>query len=205
MQAFKIRANVGSIILNLFRINPQRNSNESVLVGILGLYTGSVGPADRLLMEVLNQIDIERSLNILSSSEIWNAFRNNWSRSNLESVSCSLQSPFALIDSGAMQLAILDFNVAVGNKEIEMAIDESKNEDIQKLYATYDPSFWLPIIAYCLRQIVHSSELTVLIENSSVGYALVCLSAKQESIRKMAAYVLVNWEHLCGVCNPFEI
>jgi len=184
-------------------INPLRNSNESVLVGILALYSGSIGPADRLLMEVLNRIDTERSLNLLSSPETWTAFKNNWSRSNVESISSSLQSPCALIDSDGMQRVILDFDINAGTAEIDITIDVLNNstKEMQRLYATYDPSFWLPIIAYCLKTLAYSSDLTLLVENSSVGYALVCLSANQENIREMAAHVLINWERLCWVRN----
>jgi hypothetical protein len=199
-ESLYLQVKIASIIFYLFMINPLRNSNESVLVGILGRYNGSLGPADRLLMEVLNRIDAERSLNLLSSQETWIAFRNNWSRSNVESISSSLQSPFTLIDSDAMQRVILDFDVNAGIAEVDTGIDISMNStEMQRLCATYDPSFWLPIIAYCLKTLAHSSELTLLIENSSIGYALVCLSAHQENIREMATHVLMNWERLCGV------
>ena len=195
--------NTARIIYNLFMINPKRNSNESVLVGILGMYTGSVGLADRLLMEVLIRIDVERSLNILSSSDTWNAFRNNWSRSHVESISSSLESPFALIDSDGIRRNTFDFNIDVGTTKLENGMDTSKSQisadKIPDSYSMYDPTFWLPVISYCLKKAVHSAELALLIDNSAVSYALVCLSAKEENIRKMAGYVLVAWEHQCEV------
>jgi hypothetical protein len=205
MESSEIRANISSIIFSLYMINPQRSSNESVLAGILGLYTGLVRFSDRLLMAVLYRIDLERSINILSSPETWNAFRNNWSRSHVKSISSSLESPFTLIDSDAMQQAILDFYVDVGNTEVQIPIEHSKTSvlEMHNSCDTFDPLFWLPIIVYSLEKTSHSSEMTMMIENSSIGYALVCLSAKQESIRKMAAYLLVKWQHLCEVCNNF--
>jgi hypothetical protein len=200
-ESLRLQANTAHIIYNLFMINPERNSNESILVGILGMHTGSVGPADRLLTEVLIQIDVERSLNILSSSNTWNAFRNNWSRSHLESISSSLESPFALIDSDGMRGNTLDFNIEA--TKVENGIDTSKfqisADNVRDSYAMYDPTFWLPVIAYCLRKVVHSSQLILLIDNSAVGYALACLSAKQETIRKIAGYILVSWERQCEV------
>ena len=208
MESLQRQANTAQIIYNLFMINPQRNSNESVLVGILGMYTGSVGLADCLLTEVLIQIDVERSLNILTSSDTWNAFRNNWSRSHVESVSSSLQSPFTLIDSDGMRRNTFEFDIEVGTNKVENLVDISKSQisadKARNSYAIYDPIFWLPIIAHCLRKVIHSSELTLLIDNSAVGYTLACLSAQQESVRKMAGYVLVTWEHQCEVpllCN----
>ena len=203
LETLRLQLNTAHIIYSLFMINPKRNSTESVLVGILGMHTGSVGPADRLLTEMLIRIDVERSLNILSSSDTWNAFRNNWSRFHVESFSSSLESPFALIDLDGMRQNTLDFNIEVGTTKVENGIDTSKlqilPDKIRDLYAMYDPTFWLPVISYCLRKVVHSSELTLLIDNSAVSYALVCLSAKEERIRKMAGHVLVTWEHECEV------
>ena len=203
LESLLLQANTAHIIYSLFMINPMRNSNESVLVGILGMHTGSVGPADRLLTELLIRIDVERSLNILSSSDTWNAFRNNWSRSHVESISSSLESPFTLIDSDGMRRNTFDFNIEVDTTKIENGIDTSKFQiSVDKIlhsYTMYDPTFWLPVISYCLRKVVHSSELTLLIDNSAVSYALACLSAKQENIRKMAGYVLVTWERQCEV------
>lgn len=202
-ETLRLQLNKVHIIYSLFMINPKRNSNESVLVSILGMHSGSVGPADRLLTEILIRIDVERSLNILSSPDTWNAFRNNWSRFHVEGISSSLESPFALIDLDGMRQNTLNFNIEVGTTKVESGIDTSKfqilPEKILGSYTIYDPTFWLPVISYCLKKVVHSSELTLLIDNSAVPYALVCLSAKEESIRRMAGHVLVNWEHECEV------
>jgi hypothetical protein len=199
-----LRANITHIIHNLFMINPTRNSTVSVLAGILGLYTGSVGPADVLLRKVLNRIDEEESLNLISSSETWNAFRNNWSRSHVEAISSSLQSPFALIDSGEIRRNIVEFNPEI---HVDQSIGQEKAEDVKNLpilYRTYDPLFWLPVIAFCLEKLGHSSDLTLLVDNFSIGYVLVCLSSKQLVIRKMAASLLLRFEHLSEVTPYFN-
>jgi hypothetical protein len=206
-ESFVLRMNIASIVSNLFMINPSGNSSESVLVGILDVYTGSVGLADRLLMHVMQHIDLERSLNVLSSSETWNAFKKNWSRSHIEALVSSLQSPFALIDPDAMRVNVLEFEVDITNSNIEEDICEARPKNlfggIEDAYRKYDPLFWLPIIAYCLEKVIHPSDLVLLIEVSAIGYVLVCLSSKCNTIRKMAAAVLVKWEHLCEVINVF--
>jgi len=181
-------------------INPPRNTSESVLIGILSLYMGSRGAADRLLIKVVERIDSEKSLNLLTSDEIWNSFRNNWSRSHIETLSSSLQSPFALIEADTSRRNILEFDV-------EDAV-ETDDQDYTTLKATarmkekyeqYEPSFWLPVIAYCLEKATHQSELMSLINNFAFGYVLVCLSSTRESVRRMAVNILLKWDHLSEV------
>ena len=189
-------------------INPRRTSTESVLIGILGLYSGSVGPADRILTEVLVNIDAERSLNLLSSSDTWNSFKSNWSRYHVESISSSLESPFTLI-SDSMRRNTLEFDINTGTTDIETVIDCSEFpnslEKILGSYLTYEPQFWLPIVAYCLKKVTHSSELSLLIDNSSIAYSLVCLSAKKTVVREMASYLLADWERKCQVFPDWQI
>jgi len=185
-------------------MNPSRNSTESVLIGILSRYTASVQPADSLLRDVLRRIDSERSLNVLSSTETWNAFRASWSRSHLEAIASSLQSPFALIDSDSMQHNVLHLQVPVDISKAGDKISLVHATGTQPDNGLVDPLFWLPIIAYCLDKTTHSSELTLLIENSAIGFALVCLSLNDLTIRRMAGFILVTWEHLCQV-STFSI
>lgn len=186
-------------------MNPGRNSTESVLIGILGRYSGSVRRADSLLWDVLRHIDCERSLNVLSSTETWNAFRISWSRSHLEAIASSLQSPFALIDSESMQHSVLHLQVSVDVSKARDKISLINATGAQLDDRLLDPLFWLPIIAYCLDKTGHSSELTLLIENSAIGFALVCLSSNDLTIRRMAGFILVTWEHLCQVSTFFPV
>jgi hypothetical protein len=197
--------NIVNIIYHLFMMNPLRNSTESVLIGILGHYTASVRPADSLLRDVLRRIDSERSLNVLSSAETWNAFKASWSQSHVEAIASSLQSPFAMIDSDSMQHNVLHLQVSLytSNANDEMSLVNPAG--IQLDDRLLDPFFWLPIIAYCLDKTTHSSELTFLIENSAIGYALVCLSSNDLTIRRMAAFILVSWEHLCQVSTSSTV
>ena len=191
----RLQLNHARIIFDLFMMDPSRNSTESVLVGVLGHYTASSRRSDSLLREILERIDSERSLNILSSAETWNAFRANWSRSHLEALASSMESPFALIDSESMHYNIIHFQVAG-----DIAIDNGKvsAENVERVRLDdrlLDPLFWLPIIAYSLEKATHASELTLLIENSAIGYALVCLSSTELTIRKMAGFILATWEN----------
>jgi hypothetical protein len=208
-ESFILRMNIALIVYNLFMINPSNNSTESALVGVLGLYTGSVGPADRLLLQVMQRIDLERSLNVLSSSETWNAFRRSWSHSHTEAILSSLQSPFALIDPDATRVNVLEFEVDIINSGFveDVCKERSRNffRSTQDMYRKYDPWFWLPVIAYCLEKVIHPSELVLLIEVSAVGYALVALSSKCKAIQKMAAAVLIKWERLCEVIGGFQV
>jgi hypothetical protein len=191
---------ISLIIQKLFLINPRRNCNESVLLGLLGIYKGTLGRADLWLRHVLEYIDEETSLNITSSSNTWNAFRTNWSRAHVEAVSSSLESPFSLIDSEITKQSVLDFDTE------PIALPDGGNggllgSDSESLRRrSYDPFFWLPVIAYCLERVKHASDLTILVENLSIGYAFVCLSSKDHKIRKMAASILNRFECLPEVC-----
>ena len=176
-------------------MNIVKNSNESVLVGVLRLYRGCRGKDDRLLLDVMRHIDETRSLTIFSSSETWNAFKTNLPRVNIEPNSSSLLSPFSIMDPNITRNNIAAFDVSVPETE------ETAIEYLQKMDTTYDPNFWLPIIAYCLEKVTHSSDIVLLIENSSIGYALVCLSSMDEMIRKMASTVLIRWEELSQVSS----
>lgn len=208
-ESFILRVNIALIIFNLFMINPSGNSSESVLVGVLGLYTGSVGRADRLLLQVMQRIDLERSLNILSSSETWNAFKKSWSRSHIDALLSSLQSPFALVDPDSTRVNVLEYEVNITSSSFEEDVCEERSTNLfsgtGNAYQKYDPWFWFPIIAYCLEKVVHPSELVLLIEVSAIGYAFVGLSSRCKVIRKMAAAVLIKWEHLCEVIEVYEV
>jgi len=180
-------------------MDPPRNSTHSVLVGVLGHYAASCRRADVLLREVLGRIDSERSLNILSSAETWNAFRTSWSRSHVKALASSLELPFALIDSESMQYNILHFPLSgdVGKRSDYITAVNARG--IQLDDRLLDPIFWLPIIAYSLEKTTHTSELTLLIEISAIGYALVCLSSSDLTIRTMASFILGIWENSCQV------
>ena len=196
----ELRAKIASIVNHLFMINPVRNCNESIVIGILGQYTGSVGPADRLLLSILERIDKEQSLNLISSSETWNAFKNNWSFFHVEAASSSLQSPFSIISPDVTLRNVLEFDPEVSSgPEEEVDGNHSVVDQIHGDYATYDPTFWLPVIAYCLEKVEHPSELTFLVESSAIGYALVCLSSSQETVRRMATSIVSHWRNLCEV------
>lgn len=177
-------------------INPQRNSTESVLTGLLGLYAASLGRSDLWLRIVMEHIDRESSVNIVTSSGTWNAFRNNWSKKHVEAISSTLESPFNLIDADETKRSILEFDTETPlihnlehDKELEPGV-------LALRYRSYDPSFWLPVIAYCLESVRHASDLTGLVDNFSIGYAFVCLSSKDPDVRKMAISILHRFEHL---------
>jgi len=194
LDSLNLRSNIASIIEHLFLIDPSRNSSESTLVGILRMFTGSMGPADQLLMTVLVRLDAEAQLNILSSAEAWNAFRSVWSNYHPEAIASSLDSPFALVDTEDTKRNVVEFQL-----ESALTGNVDKLNDLRTAYRTYEPLFWLPIIAYCLQTVTHSSQLTVMIENYSIGYALVCLSSEREEVRKMAGSILVRWEDMSEV------
>jgi hypothetical protein len=182
------------IIQKLFSIDPIKNSSESVVIGILNLYTGSRSPADRLLLSVLQSIEKERSLSLISSSETWNAFRNSWSRFHVDAISSSLQAPMVLIDTHLTRINTFGFNTVADDPPSPAAF-----RGLQAASRNYDPNFWLPIIGYCLEKVEHSSELLLLIEIYAIGYTTVCLSAEQEVTRKMAASILITFDNLCQV------
>jgi len=190
-------ANIARIIHQLFYLNPPRNSNLSVLIGVLGIYEGSTSPADLCIIEIIKSIDEHRSLNLIFSSETWNAFRNRWSRSHIESLSSSIENPSPLIDSEVMHRTIFNFrtNERKSGQNIQMRGLSSGSEPKSLI----DPEFWLPVIAYCLKKCRHSSDLTVLLENNSIGFAFACLSSENEKVRRMAGSILLNWERLCEV------
>ena len=190
-------ANIARIIYQLFNLNPPRNSNLSVLIGVLGQYEGSTSLADLRMMEIMKSIDQHRSLNLISSSETWNAFRNRWSRSHVESLSSSLENPFPLIDSQDMHHAVLHFraNERKSGQNVRMNSISSGSEPKYLI----DPEFWLPVIAYCLKKCRHTSDLTVLLENNSIGFTFACLSSENEKVQRMAGSILVKWERLCEV------
>jgi hypothetical protein len=189
---FIVRFQISRIIQELFNIDPLKACTESIVIGILGLYAGSVGPGDRVLLDVMERIDEVSGLNLLSSPETWNAFRNRWSRSHVEVVSSSLSSPFSLIDANTTKSNAADFKVVLNAKDVPA-------DQLSSFYQIYDPKFWLPIIAYCLDKVTHSSEVLLLIENYAIGYTLVCLSSQDENIRKMAGSLLVTFEGLAEV------
>lgn len=197
----QLQLNTAQIIFHLFIMDPSRNSTESVLIGVLGHYTASCRHADFLLRQILERIDSERSLNILSSAETWNAFRVSWFRSHVEALASSLETPFALIDSESMQYNILHFQVSgdVGMRRDEIAAVNAGS--IQPDDRQLDPIFWLPIIAYSFEKTLHPSDLTLLIESSAIGYALVCLSSRDLRIRTMASFILATWENACQVSH----
>lgn len=202
------RVNVATIIYRLFMMDPPGNSSESVLIGILSLYTGSLGPADVLLRDVLDLIDSEKSLSVISSSDAWNAFRSSRSRIDIETFSSSLESPFSLIDSETTRRNIFEFDVNIGNSESSYPNDNKvrkcSTDKAQDAYHMYDPKFWLSIIGYCLEKVVHSSNITHLIENFATGYAIVCLSSYDVTIRMRAGSILVRWEYLCEVSQSLK-
>lgn len=171
-----------------------KNSNESVLIGVLSIYSGSRGKADRLLLDVVRAIDETRALNATSSPEIWNAFKNSWSRFEVEAVGSDLDTPFAIIDPAITVRNMVNFDIS---------LDAERSNDVGA-YQRYDPRFWLPVIAYCLEKVAHQSELGLLIDSSAISYALVCLSSKDEAIRKMGGSILLQWERLCQVCLEEE-
>jgi hypothetical protein len=188
--------NTATIIQKLFAMDVLKNSNQSVLVGILGLYTGSKGQTDCILLDVMRRIDETSSMNITSSYETWGAFRSGISRVNVEAISSSLESPFPVIDTDRMRNDIALFDVSPDSAE-PVTLDEA-----EILTTSYDPKFWLPVIAYCLEKATHSSEITLLIGNYSIGYALACLSSKSETVRKMASSILLRWEELSQARFP---
>lgn len=189
----QVRHFIAEIITRLYFTDPVKNRSESVVTGILNLYTGSRSSADRLLLSVLQHADKESSLSLVSSSETWNAFKNSWSRFHVDAISSTLQSPIVIIDSQITRMNVYGFITAeVANSE------ESLSKD-QVACNLYDPRFWLPVIGYCLEKVGHSSELLLLIEIYAIGYALVCLSSDMEATRKMAQSVLVTFESRCQV------
>jgi hypothetical protein len=189
----KVRHFIAEIITRLYFTDPIKNRSESVVTGILNLYTGSRSSADRLLLSVLQHADKESSLSLISSSETWNAFKNSWSRFHVDAISSTLQSPIVIIDSQITRMNVYGFKTAeVANSEESLSKDQVASN-------LYDPSFWLPIIGYCLEKVGHSSELLLLIEIYAIGYALVCLSSDMEVTRKMAQSVLVTFESRCQV------
>jgi len=193
LDSLTLRSNIASIIEHLFLIDPSRNSSESTLVGILRMFNGSIGPADQLLMKILVRLGADQ-LNIISSAETWNAFRSVWSIYHTEAIASSLDSPFALVDTEDTKRNVWEFQL---ESSLTGKLDEL--EDLRIAYRTYDPLFWLPIIAYCLQTVTHPSRLTVMIENYAIGYALVCLSSEREEVRKMAGSILVRWENMSEV------
>jgi len=196
-------ANVIGIIRQLYFMNPRRNSNPSVLIGVLGLYDGSTSPTDKQLMEIMESMDDQRALNLFTSSEIWNAFRNRWSHSHVESLSSTLENPFPLIDPDEMRQNLLPFGTR--NRRDESKVPEGSASSESGLEFPMDPKFWLSVIAYCIEKCKHFSELTILLENSSVGYTFMCLSSENEQVRKMARSILVKWELQCEVCQHHKV
>jgi hypothetical protein len=191
---------IASIAHQLYDMNPGRNSTPSILIGVLGLYHGSTSAADLALMDILKSIDKHRCLNLLSSSETWNAFRSNRSRSHVESLSSSLDNPFPLIDSDEMNQSILYFKTdeCKGGRNVRRDAISSGSER-----KSLDPEFWLSVVSYCLEKCRNSSELTVLLENSAIGFTFVCLSSENEEVRKTAGSILLKWERLCEA-NQFS-
>ena len=189
--AIGLRVNLSIIIKELFEMDVLKNSNESVLIGILNMYTASAGLADRILLDIMRKVDQIRALNVLSSLETWNAFKNSWSRYEVEAVGSTLSTPFSVIGAETTSQNILAFDISFhygGN-----------DSDDSIAYARYDPRFWLPIIGYCLEKTSHQTNIMLLIDSSAIGYALVCLSSKNEEIRHMASSLVIRWEHLCQV------
>jgi len=177
-----------------------KNSNESILRGILELYTGSRHPADRTLLDVMGAIEKGSSLNITSTSIIWNAFRKGWSLRYVDAISSSPESPAGLIIKEYMVYNILNFDCRDDTAPVDAGQTQTFTLDEQRRnLGLSDPRFWLPVIAYCVESVAHSADLTVLIENYAIGYALVCLSSDSENTRKMASSILLTWDHLCGV------
>jgi hypothetical protein len=187
-------ADVVGIIRQLYFMNPPRNSNPSVLIGVLGLYDGSTSPTDMHLMEIMKSIDSERALNLHTSSDTWNAFRNRWSRSHVESLSSSLEHPFPLIDPDEMHQSLICFRTRNDGLELENSSAHKSG-----LKFPVDPEFWLSVIAYCFEKCKHFSELAILLDNFSVAYTFMCLSSESEQVRKMAGSILIKWERLCEV------
>jgi hypothetical protein len=196
MKELTCGVNVAKIIQKLFAMDVLKNSNQSVLVGILGLYTGSRGQVDQILLDVMHQIDETRRINVISSPETWATFRAGMSRFNVEAISSSLESPFTVIELDTMRKNSVEFDVWEDN-----TVDASF-EGAERLNASYDPHFWLPIIAYCFEKATHSSQVTLFMQNYSIGYALVCLSSMHETVRKMATSILIHWEELSQACLP---
>jgi hypothetical protein len=185
-----VRRNKSIIVQKLFEMDIMNNSNESVLIGLLNVYTGSAGQADRTLLDVLKKIDDVRALNILSSQDTWCAFRNTRSQFGIEAVDSTLTSPFPLIDRETTYQNLKQFSVDLSSESLK---------DDRHSYERYDPEFWLPLIGYCLEKATRQADLSLLIDTWSIGYVLICLSSKDYGIRKMAGSILVRWEDLCHV------
>lgn len=198
----QVRVNIATVIQQLLLIDSQKNSNESVLRGVLELYTGSRHPADCILFDIMRTIEGVSSLNISSNSNSWNAFRKVWSVRYVDAISSSPESPSGLIIKDYMLANILNFDChdEISHKDEGL---EKLDEQMRKVTSA-DPRFWLPIIAYCLQLVTHSADLTVLIENYAIGYAIACLSSESEPTRKMACSILLTCDHLCGVLSPLS-
>jgi hypothetical protein len=200
VDALCLRFDLATIIQKLFLIDSRKNSNESILRGILELYTGSRHLADRVLLDVMGTIERQCSLNMTSTSMAWNAFRKGWSLRYVDAISSSPESPSGIIIKEYMINNILNFDsrdeTALSNPDQSWTLDEQRHK-----LSSSDPCFWLPLVAYCLELVAHSADLTVLIENYAIGYAITCLSSESETTRKMAASILLSWDHLCGVSS----
>jgi hypothetical protein len=207
--SLKTRTNISIIIHRLFHLDSEEQCTPSVLTGLLSLYTGSIGLADLLIFDIISHIDKDSIFNIVSSPEIWNAFKNNWSRRYVETVSSTPESPFAIIDADVTRKNVFLFRTpARKHDSIQAWLFGDVEPDLNQLqieYETYDANFWLSMIAYCLTKVTHSSELTQLVESSAIGYAFVSLSSKKPEIQKPAARILLEWERLCEVKTWFLV
>src|ERR1700733_5143768 len=111
--SLKIRTNIAIIIHRLFHLDSYEQCTPSVLTGLLSLYTGSIGLADQLIFDIISHIDKDGHLNIVSSPEIWNAFKYNWSRRYVETVSSTPEFPFAIIDAEVTRKSVFLFRTPV--------------------------------------------------------------------------------------------
>ena len=197
---FHLRLYIATIIQKLYQIDCVKNSNESVLSGVLELYTGSKDPADSILFDVINSIETKCSLNVTSTSNLWKAFRKGWSFRYPDAISSSIETPSALIIREYMVYNTLNFDCRAESGHIEN--DQTHTWSVEKNKSSLksgDPRFWLPLVAYCLQRVSHSADLTVLIENYAIGYTIACLSSESDTTRKMACFILLSWARLCGV------
>jgi hypothetical protein len=199
ISSFHLRLHIATIIQKLYHIDCVKNSNESVLSGVLELYTSSRDPADSKLFDVICSIEAKCKLSVTSTSNLWKAFRKGWSARYPEAISSSIETPSALIIREYMVYNTLNFDcrAEAGHTEIDQTHTWwLENKSSLKLG---DPRFWLPLIAYCLHCVSHSADLAVLIENYAIGYTIACLSSESETIRKMACFILLSWLRLCEV------
>ncbi|KAK9322239.1 ribosome 60S biogenesis N-terminal-domain-containing protein [Lipomyces orientalis] len=208
-----IRIQHACMIHYLYFLNPTAHVDSFLATRLMMLYSGTCGPSDRLLLQVLHRMDAHGSLNAAVKIALYsfvnepNSMRVSLCKKAAEGLEILLSGKTFGSSIKHMLPDNFDYAPAVGRSiSAYMEYCETKTFS-NNPYAVYDPLFMLPAIMDMVsRKLV---DIKLLTENHCIGYVIMCLGcggsvnamARRTLVQLIALYeVLLDAHCLAGCC-----